>query len=582
MGIVADTPGTVLVQRDGADWLLFTRPQNILCAHTLDDVRPLIEEVERCTARGLWAAGFLSYEAAPAFDPALVTHERAVTPLAWFGIYEAPQSLSALPEGAEAFEAGAWISTVTEESYAESLSRIKEYIAGGDTYQVNFTLRLRTGFEGSPWSLFRHLVRNQSPRCAAYVHAGEHVLCSASPELFFRLDGSHITCRPMKGTAPRGLTSAEDALNTRRLQASEKERAENVMIVDMVRNDLSRIAARGSVHVPELFAVERYYTLLQLTSTVAAETHAPLGELLAALFPCASITGAPKVRTMQIIRELETTPRGVYTGSIGYVSPQRRMQFNVAIRTVDIDTAQRTAEYGTGGGIVWDSRTGREYEECLLKAAVLTASRPDFSLLETLLWKPPSGFFLLERHLERLLSSADYFAFRADKQQILAALTAAVEPLEQAPHKIRLQLSEGGAIRVEAELLSRNFKSRRWRVALAGNPIDSHNRFLYHKTTARSVYNAAQAGHPGCDDVLLWNERGDITESTVANVVAQFGRELVTPPVSCGLLAGAYRAHLLAKGRIAERCISKDELRHAERVYLINSVRGWIPVDLAL
>lgn len=352
------------------------------------------------------------------------------------------------------------------------------------------------------------------------------------------------------------------------------------MIVDMVRNDLGQLAVPGSVRVPTLFATERYETLWQLTSTVTAETDAPLPAIMQALFPCASITGAPKVRTCAIITELESTPRGIYTGAIGFVLPGGDAQFNVGIRTAHLDRRTGCMEYGTGGGITWDSTAEDEYEECLVKARVLTTPRPDFQLLETLRWKPAIGYVFLEEHLQRLADAASYFGFPVDLAEARGAL-AALAPNFISPHhqRVRLLVDEEGAIHCTATSLSAA-PHRRWRVALADAPMVETNPFLYHKTTARAHYETARAAYPDMDDVLLWNSRGELTESTTANIVLRYHGRWLTPPVSCGLLAGVYRNLLLRADRIEEAILPLDMLADADALYLINSVRGWIPAVL--
>jgi para-aminobenzoate synthetase/4-amino-4-deoxychorismate lyase len=571
--------GTVIARR-GDHWLIFRDPIEAVEAKSVSDVRAALSAVEDAISKGFWAAGFVSYEAAPAFDDALLTREPGDFPLLWFGIYDRIErmgSLAELPDGAGSDLR--WNPTVSREQHHAAVESIHEAIARGDTYQVNFTHRLRADFAGSAWGLFRALCRSQEARYAAFVNTGRHVLCSASPELFFDLSGTEIVCRPMKGTLGRGRSSMEDRQRRRQLQESAKDRAENVMIVDMVRNDLSRMAVPGSVIVPKLFEVEQYYTLFQMTSSVTAETIAPLGEIFAALFPCASITGAPKVSTMRIIAEIETTPRGIYTGCIGFAGPERQAQFNVAIRTVHVDRERNLAEYGTGGGIVWDSKPAEEFEETRTKTAILFTPRPDFDLLETMLWLPASGYFLLGEHLNRLCDSADYFGLKVDPERIFGQLLEHAAALGPHRHKVRLLVAADGSARIESAPLDSERK-RRWTVQLAADPVMTNDRFLYHKTTQRQVYESARATRPDCDDVLLWNEAGEITESTVANVVLQMDGRLVTPPIRSGLLGGIYRAHLLQSGRIEEAVIHKNELFRAERIYLINSVRGWIPVDL--
>ena len=340
--------------KDGDDWLHFTDPHSILVAEKLEDVAAALTQVEEDVQTGGWhAAGFLSYEAAPAFEPAVPSRTGTGFPYLWFGLYPEPKSVK-IPVSLSPLKRLDWTPTVDRDTYTSAVDKVRDYIANGRTYQVNYTMRLQSDYDANAWDLFLHLAQYQN-RYAAYVNTGRYIVCSASPELFFRLDGTAITCRPMKGTTRRGRTTGEDHLQSDWLRNSEKNRAENVMIVDMIRNDLGRIARIGTVHVPELFTIERYPTLWQMTSTVRAQTSASVPEIIRALFPCASITGAPKVSTMKIIHELETSPRNIYTGTIGHIAPGRKATFNVAIRTALIDCETKKAEYGIGGGIVWDS-----------------------------------------------------------------------------------------------------------------------------------------------------------------------------------------------------------------------------------
>ena len=563
-------------------WLTFDQPTEIITAYRVDDVLPALRRVEQATVQEKrYAAGFLAYEAAPAFDAALRTHSpKPDLPLLWFGLYAEPQKAKRLPPpAADSYAFGEWQASVGKPDFLAAIDQIKEHIARGDTYQVNYTFRLRSTFSGSAWALFRSLEQAQQAHFAAYVDLDSHAICSASPELFFHLAGQRLSSRPMKGTAPRGHNRAEDEANVAWLQQSQKNRAENVMIVDMIRNDMGRVAAVGSVRAPSLFDIERYPTVLQMTSTVEADTQASLVEVMQALFPCASITGAPKVRTMQIITDLETEPRGIYTGAIGFITPEHRVQFNVAIRTVVVDKINGRAEYGVGSGIVWDSVGEDEYEECRIKTAVLTEPPPDFCLLESLLWDPTAGFFLLDRHLQRLQEAAHFFVIPLAADEATRALHELAETLPPRPHKVRLLVSQQGVISVEAAPLATDATKRPLRVGLATAPVQASDPFLYHKTTHRAVYERALAGRPDCDDALLWNEAGEVTESTRANVVVKMGGEWFTPPVECGLLAGTYRAALLAQGAIRERVIRVEELAEAESIHLINSVRGRMAVE---
>ena len=564
--------------RDG--WLLFRDPGRVLEAYCLSDVIPTLESVEAAVQDGLHAAGFISYEAAPAFDPALVCREPGNLPLVWFGLFERAEPFQppdcAPPDNCRHPE---WRSGVSRSHYESAIESIRTYLKSGDTYQVNYTLRLRRRDAGDPWNLFLRLISAQQAGYSAFVDTGRFSICSASPELFFALDGNRLFSRPMKGTSARGRTADEDAAFALALSRSEKNRAENVMIVDMIRNDLGRIAGSGSVNVVNLFDVEKYPTLWQMTSTVECTSDAGLTRILSALFPCASVTGAPKVRTMQIIRELEPEPRGVYTGCIGFSSPGRKAQFNVAIRTVTIDNRSGLAECGVGGGIVWDSDSQDEYDECVTKAAFLTSGPTDFMLLETMLWDG-SAFFLLDKHLERIAASALYFGFSCDRGVIESRLLDCVRSLRSQQTRIRLLLSRRGEIRIEHTDLPAEPPGKTWKVALATSPVDARNTLLYHKTTDRTVYERARADAINADDIILWNEQAQVTESTIANVVIERNGTLITPPVSCGLLPGVFRQLLLETGKISEAIVSVDELFRAPRVYLVNSVRTWMPVTL--
>ena len=565
-------------------WLRFTSPVEIVSACSLAEVLPGLRRVEEYVRlRQLYAAGYLAYEAAPAFDTALPVRSAARpagVPLMWFGLYERAEPIELPAPDRPAEPIGPWQPTVTWEEYERAIGSIKDHIAAGRTYQVNYTYRLRAPYAGDAWTFFLHLARRQS-NYAAYLDLDRWAICSASPELFFKREGRTVISRPMKGTAPRGKTQREDQSNMAWLRQSEKNRAENVMIVDMIRNDLGRIAQIGSVQVPQLFEVERYPTVLQMTSTVTAQTAASFTELLTALFPCASITGAPKVSTMKIIADLETTPRGVYTGAIGYLAPDHRAQFNVAIRTVTIDREAGRAEYGVGGGIVWDSEAADEYRECEIKTRVLTSQPIEFDLLEALLWTPAEGYFLLDRHTARLQDSADYFGFQFDRAAWLARLEEVRRTLPPDEHKVRVILSRTGQLSMSAIALSEIARPPLQRVTLAQHPIDSGDVFLYHKTSRRAIYDAARAARPGWDDVILWNECGEITESCTANVVIDLDGALITPPIECGVLGGTFRAWLLDHGQLAERVITIEMLRSARRIDLINSVRKWMKADLS-
>lgn len=575
--ISADKSHPVVILRDEGRkyWLHFSIPSKVFITREIDEVMPLLGEIgEKVERYGKYAAGFISYEAASAFDAALKTKQDREMPLLWFGIFDKVQEIT-LPVASQKNLVSEldWRQSISPEDYRRCFERIKEYISAGDTYQVNYTYRLHTPFCGDSYQLFQQLVSGNEPPYAAYIDIGDWAICSTSPELFFRLEGENMESHPMKGTAGRGLWFEQDVQQGEWLRTSEKDRAENLMIVDMVRNDLGRIADTGTVNVPSLFDINRYPTVWQMTSTVRAKMQAPLDEIFKALFPPASITGAPKPRTMEIINELESSPRRIYTGAIGYAAPGRKMQFNVAIRTILIDKKCGSAEYGVGGGIVWDSQLESEKSECRIKSRALHAPAPDFDLLETMLWTAKDGYYLLAYHIKRLIQSAEYFDFKMDSRYIELELIKWAEKLPKTSHKIRLLVSKKGTVAIESspfETVHAGFPD----IVLAASPIDSLNPFLYHKTTNRRVYQNAINAMPGFQDVLLYNDKGEVTESTIANIAVELHGILYTPPVQCGLLQGTYREWMLEQKRIVEKEIRIDDIPAASNIYLMNALRG--------
>ena len=570
--------------RDGDAWLHFADPDRIIVAETLADVLTALREVERLTQiNGWYAAGFLSYEAAPAFDSAFQTRsslhstETNEFPYLWFGLYPKPRTI-ALPEPARPQKPLNWLASTDPDTYNSAIASIKDHIAEGRTYQVNYTMRLQADFTGNAWEFFLELAQSQNNH-GAYIQTERHVICSASPELFFQLDGTTITCRPMKGTAKRGRTTREDRAQSEWLKHSIKNRAENVMIVDMIRNDLGRIAKVGSVSVSRLFEIERYPTLWQMTSTIDARTEALLPEIFGALFPSASITGAPKISTMNIIAELENSPRKMYTGSIGYILPGRKAKFNVAIRTAVIDRARQIAEYGIGGGIVWDSTSTDEYAEARLKAQVLIQQHPVFALLETLLWTREKGYFLRDQHIARMLDSANYFDIPASAEKLQTYLNQICEHFIR-PQRVRVTLDQSGKLDFEAKPFDLTESDALLKASIAKEPIDSSNFFLFHKTTQRDVYESAREGFEEFDDVLLYNELSELTEFTIGNLVVELNGRLLTPFVSSGVLPGTFRAHLLETGQIAEGTIKLEQLGNCTKLFRVNSIRKWQQVEI--
>lgn len=567
-------PYVLIRDASAATWLLLDKPSAVIRAVEMDKVRPAIREVETlCRLNGWHAAGFVAYEASAAFDGCLRTHlPSSGLPLVWFGLFD-HVTVSSIPSAAGASFCE-WQPSTSEQAYIEDIRRIRALIEAGDTYQVNYTTRL--GSSCGTEDLMCLLSERNGPY-GVLIECKDWAIVSGSPELFFSMHGGQLVSKPMKGTRPRGLTLSDDIELKNELASSEKDRAENLMIVDMVRNDMGRIAVPGSVKVTNLFDIEKYQTVWQMTSTVECQTDASLDEMLAALFPPASITGAPKKRAMEIISELETSPRGIYTGTIGLIRPDGSAQFNVAIRTAAVEKHSGNAEYGVGGGIVWDSEADDEWKECLVKARALNTIEPEFDLLETLKWTLDQGFFLLERHVARMKDSAAYFDFGFDEANMLSALDKVVEERNR-PTRVRILLDRHGKFEAAASDIPA-INAKPTAVTLAKNPIASSNRFLYHKTTHRSVYESALASCPGFDDVLLWNERGELTESTIANLAVEIDGALFTPPVACGLLAGTLRADMIEEGLLNEQILTVDELDKASRIFLLNSVRGLYEVQ---
>lgn len=552
----------------------FTNPLHIIEAHTLSEVRDAFAKVEHYTNEGYYAAGYVSYEAGAAFDDAMPARTDVTMPYVSFGIFTAPTSEEITSDGH--YTLSDMTPSMTEKAYNEAIQTVHTQIYEGNTYQTNYTLRLHGMFQGDARALYTKLKRAQQANYCAYVETEQATILCASPELFFNKRGDTITARPMKGTVSRGYTAEQDEAQRQWLYESEKNRAENVMIVDLLRNDVGKIAQAGSVRVDELFTIEPYPTVHQMTSTVRATLHnnITVTEIFEALFPCGSITGAPKVKTMQLIQQLESTPRDVYCGAIGVITPTKDATFNVAIRTLVLQQEQAT--YGVGGGITWDSTAKSEFDEVLAKSKVLTAEAPIFSLLETLLLEH-GQYYLLPHHMKRLAQSAAYFNRSFNEERIVATLEVTAQQYNDGLWRVRLVLDDE---QPTIEVFPLTLTDEPMRAVLAATPIQKHNRFLYHKTTHRELFTAYQQQYAEYDDVLLWNEDGELTEFTNGNVVVQLHGKRYTPYVEAGLLAGTYRELLLQQQHITERVLTKDDLQHAEAIWFINSVRKWRPVLL--
>jgi para-aminobenzoate synthetase/4-amino-4-deoxychorismate lyase len=556
----------------------FDSPVKTIVANRLDEVLPLLSFAEQEALSGSYVALMLSYESAPAFDPVLSVHQSTEFPLAWAAVFPATTEIELNNRRSEV--SNSWTPGVDQNEYRAAVVRIRELIAAGDTYQVNYSFPLTSAFSGDAYAWYRHLCLAQGAPYSAYLDLGPYKILCLSPELFFERQGNHVITRPMKGTARRGRWGAEDLEMAQWLKQSLKDQAENVMIVDLLRNDLGKVSVPGSVNVASLFDLERFETVWQMTSTVESTLRegTNLTDLMTALFPCGSITGAPKIRTMQIIRELELFPRGAYTGAIGLLRPGADCIFNVAIRTVVVDTELDLATFGVGGGVTIDSTAEREYEECLVKSRFLHTSAVEFQLFESILLED-GKYFLLPCHLERLRNSAGFYGFKFPAENVNSVLERISAAYFTGSFKLRVVLFRNG--RIETDVSRIEIDDRERRVALATQPIDSTDRFLFHKTTRREFYNDQLVAQPDCDDIVFWNEKGEITESTIANVVVEIDGELFTPPVTAGLLAGTFRNHLLAEGKIKERTITIEELEQAKQFFLINSVRKWIKANFS-
>lgn len=509
--------------------------------------------------------GYIAYDAAPGFNPRLSVPGSPDLPLVWFGIYDSPVDVGHRPERVSV---GPWEASMSRHAHAEAVTSIRRSIEAGDTYQANLTFAMTADFFGEAASLFARMVDSQRKSYAALIDLGANQIVSVSPELFLQGSGRTVVTKPMKGTAPRGRSWVEDEQRRSELVRSEKERAGNIMIVDLLRNDLGRVSETGSVAAPHLFEAERHPTVWQLTSTVESRLSpgVDLFELLAATFPSGSVTGAPKVSTMDIIARVETVGRGVYCGAIGYIEPGgERYEFSVAIRTGVV--AEGRITYHVGGGITYDSMAGAEYEECQWKSLVVTSENETPVLLETMRYQPEKGIELLQGHLQRLSRSASYWDIPLDLEAVGEALSG-VEGSK--PKKVRLLVAPGGAVEVEVHDLEDVVEPVELR--LSGEKVDPSNPLWFHKTADRSRYPVSP--EEGVE-VLMMNLDRELTETNISNLLLRFGDTWVTPPVESGCLPGVYRQSLLDAGAVAERRVTLDDLREADEIAVTNAVRGY-------
>ena len=568
--------------------LLFTEPVEIIRAYDYKGLDSAFYRMERALENGLWLSGYLSYELGYLLEARLyrlLGRMKPDGPLLWLGVFKRPLVFRHSEDVRPVAHAFSFLGhsqhirdfhlDTSKQRYLWCIEKIKRYIQSGDTYQVNYTVRGRFSFTGDPIQLYLALRAKQAVSYGAFINDGTRFVLSLSPELFFHKKDRLIWSRPMKGTFKRGRTTEEDNGFAAFLSKDEKNRAENVMIVDLLRNDMGRICKLGSVRCPALFTVERYQTLFQMTSTIEGQLleQARWQEILRALFPCGSVTGAPKIRTMEIIAELESSPRDIYTGSIGFISPDGEACFNVAIRTVILKEAQ--GELGIGSGVTMDSDPEAEYEESILKADFLTRSALEFELIETMRWSPDEGFYLLERHLERLIDSAHYFGFYVDRAKVLDCLNREASTFASRPMRVRLVLSRDGEVKTGSQPLEKVAQPVFFDIA-DGVKIDPEDPFLYHKTTNRSLFDIQwQDAHSrGLFDRIFLNKEGQLTQGCITNIFIQTGKGLLTPPLYAGLLPGTLRQELISTGKAKEVPLWPKDLLSARAIYLGNSVRG--------
>jgi para-aminobenzoate synthetase/4-amino-4-deoxychorismate lyase len=562
---------------------IYDDPECILTASTIGEVPGLLSKVEAYANLGCWVIGFVAYEGARAFDKALQSHDDPPSglPFAQFVVY---RNVATIPRQRREYLNGVWRDSTRRERFDASIAKIKHNISEGNYYQVNYTTCLEAPFFGDGLAFFDRLKASQPSAYCAYLDFGNWRICSVSPELFFHYGakeeaGRILKCRPMKGTATRHADFDSDLEAALRLQMSQKERAENLMIVDLIRNDLSRVARPYSIDVPHLFSVEAWPTVWQMTSTVTCRVDEGMGllDIFRALFPCGSVTGAPKAAAMSAIKGLEANPRGVYCGAVGVVMPGGEAVFSVGIRTPVINVEKAIAVCGIGSGITMDSKGNDEYAEWGAKQRFLQPSYFDYELLETIRLHQ-GRFWLLDRHLKRIERSAIELGFSFDTKRVSNVLKRVAEQHKVGQWRLRLRLSATGE--VNTDVLPLDILPHSMRIVLANSPIDSGNPWLGHKTSRRDVYSTKASKQDGVFDTLLFNERNELTEFTCGNLVIELKGHLLTPTATCGLLPGVLREVLLNKKCIREEIVTADDLAHATHIWFANSVRGLVSVKL--
>jgi para-aminobenzoate synthetase/4-amino-4-deoxychorismate lyase len=568
---------------------LFINPVEIIQVYNRNDLDHLLLLTDKFLAKGLIGYCLLEYEAGylleDKLEKLLPDNERRLMQFFFFEKSNAKKIKSSKIEfgeiNTESFSVSDFKLNTTSNKFFKDIKKIKRYILEGDTYQVNYTIKGKFNFSGSYGSFFKNLLFNQSARYSAFINNDNNFIISLSPELFFQTDNKKIITRPMKGTLSRSGEIKSDLLKALELKNSEKNRAENLMIVDLLRNDLGRICKYGSVKVDELFGIEKYESLYQMVSTIRGKINngIGLGDIIKNIFPCGSITGAPKIRTMEIIKELEEEERGIYTGSIGIIGKKTSV-FNVAIRTLKIDKENCRGEVGLGSGIVWDSKPKNEYQETLLKSEFLTSPVTPFELIETMLIED-GEIFLFENHIDRLKKSAHFFLFNLDEDKLRSLLLRkASKKYSEGKYNLRLTLNKWGNVKNEFSLLSP--LPDVIKIIISDQSISSGNSFQYFKTTNRDLYNSELLKYnpEGFFDVIFFNEREELAEGSITNIFVRKGDVWSTPPQSSGILLGIYRNHfILGRNDVKETSLSLDDLLSADEVKLVNSVRGEIKVN---
>ena len=553
---------------------LFTKPIKELKTKNLDQVEALLREVEAYQEKGFYAVGYVSYEAAPAFEKKFAVHPAPLLGeyLLYFTIHEEVETLP-FPEDYEDVDLPAnWKEEVEAPAYQEAIETIHHHIRQGDTYQVNYTVQLSQELKSDPFAIYNRLVVEQKAHYNAFIQHDDVSILSISPELFFEQDDRLLTTRPMKGTTRRGLTNQADLQEAAWLKADPKNRAENMMIVDLLRNDMNRISEIGSEQVTRLCQVEQYSTVWQMTSTIESRLRSEIDlvQTFRALFPCGSITGAPKISTMEIIQKTEKAPRGVYCGTIGILLPRGKRIFNVAIRTLQMQGGQ--AIYGVGGGITWDSKWESEYQETKQKSAVLYRQEPRFELLTT--GRIHQGeLTFLEQHLTRLREASRYFAYPYDEQKLLKELQEELAHLESnLDYRCRIALQKNGTFHLEITELT-DLPASYLQAQLTEQKLDLATPFTYFKTSQRDHLSQSER------EQIFHLPDGTLLETTIGNLVLEIEGQLYTPPAHLPLLDGIYRRHLLETQQVEEKLLTLNDLTDADRIYTCNALRGLYELD---